>query len=111
ADERTCFLVVGGPQGEPISEAAHFHRKLVEASLPFGGVVVNKVHFEAAPAGPDGGLSDALADALGDAELAGRVAANHNDFRALAARDRANVERLAAELSARGVIQVPYLDD
>jgi anion-transporting ArsA/GET3 family ATPase len=111
ADERTCFLVVCGPQGEPITEAAHFHRKLVEASLPFGGVVVNKVHFEGARAEAEAELGDALADALGDPELAARVAANHRDFRALAARDRANIERLAAELSARQVIQVPYLDD
>ena len=42
----TTFLVVCGPQGEPISEAVYFHRKLVEAQMPFGGVIVNKVHFE-----------------------------------------------------------------
>ena len=46
ADEQTSFLVVCGPQGEPIEEAVYFHRKLVEAKLPFGGVIVNKVHFE-----------------------------------------------------------------
>jgi anion-transporting ArsA/GET3 family ATPase len=111
ADERTCFLVVCAPQGEPISEAAHFHRKLVEASLPFGGVVVNKVHFEASRTGADGGVEDGLGRALGDPELAARVAANHRDFVALATRDRANVERLAAQLSRREVIQVPYLDE
>ena len=40
ADEQTSFLVVCGPQGEPIDEAVYFHRKLVEAKLPFGGVIV-----------------------------------------------------------------------
>ena len=45
ADEQTSFLVVCGPQGEPISEAVYFHRKLVEAELPFGGVIVNRVHL------------------------------------------------------------------
>src|ERR671918_1947355 len=53
ADSRTTFLVVCGPQGEPIDEAVYFHRKLVEAALPFGGVIVNRVHyateFETAP--------------------------------------------------------------
>jgi len=34
ADPHTCFLVVCGPQGEPIDEAVYFHRKLVEAKLP-----------------------------------------------------------------------------
>ena len=38
ADPATTFLVVCGPQGEPIDEAVYFHRKLVEAKLPFGGV-------------------------------------------------------------------------
>ena len=47
ADPGTCFLVVCGPQGEPIDEAVYFHRKLVEAKLPFGGVIVNKVHYPA----------------------------------------------------------------
>ena len=37
ADPATCFLVVCGPQGEPIEEAVYFHRKLVEAKLPSAG--------------------------------------------------------------------------
>src|SRR5918999_1081701 len=53
ADPDTTFLVVCGPQGEPISEAVYFHRKLVEAKMPFGGVVVNKVHYEEALADAD----------------------------------------------------------
>ena len=44
ADPETCFLVVCGPQGEPISEAVYFHGKLMDADLPFGGVIVNKVN-------------------------------------------------------------------
>jgi anion-transporting ArsA/GET3 family ATPase len=46
ADPATTFLIVCGPQGEPIEEAVYFHRKLVEAKLPVGGVIVNKVHYE-----------------------------------------------------------------
>ena len=110
AAPETSFIVVCTPQGDSISEAAHFHAKLAESSLPFGGAIVNKVHFEGA-ADVDGELAAALADALGDPGLAARAVANHRDFRALAARDRANVERLAAELGTRDVIQVPYLDD
>jgi anion-transporting ArsA/GET3 family ATPase len=111
ANRQTSFLVVCGPQGEPISEAVYFHRKLVEAELPFGGVIVNKVHYEAPSEPLEGDLEGALADALGDADLAARVAANHGDFAALARRDRRNVERLAAELRTQAVIQVPYLDE
>ncbi len=115
ADSQTSFLVVCGPQGEPISEAVYFHRKLVEAELPFGGVIVNKVHYEDGLADAD---ADAIAElpgelsrALGDPELGERVAANFEDFRALSERDRRNVARLAAEMRTRAVIQVPYLDD
>jgi len=112
ADERTCFLVVCGPQGEPVDEAVYFHRKLVEAKLPFGGVIVNKVHYPAERLRGDGDdLVTKLAESLGDAELAGRVAENFADYQALAERDAKNIERLAAELRTRGVIRVPYLDE
>ena len=110
AAPETSFIVVCAPQGDSISEAAHFHAKLVESKLPFGGAIVNKVHFDGA-ADADGELQSALTETLGDPGLAARVVANHRDFRALADSDRANVERLAAELGAREVIQVPYLDD
>ena len=33
-------------RGSRSTEAVYFHRKLVEAELPFGGVIVNKVHYE-----------------------------------------------------------------
>jgi anion-transporting ArsA/GET3 family ATPase len=112
ADRRTSFVVVCGPQGEPIEEAVYFHRRLVEASLPFGGVIVNKVHFESEFAvSPGEGPADELADAVGDRNLAARATATLEDYSALAARDRRNVERLTAEMRARRVIQVPYLDE
>lgn len=112
ADPGTSFLVVCGPQGEPISEAVFFHRKLVEAKLPFGGVIVNKVHFFGGEAGNDGGdLRRDLSELLGDQDLAERVAANLADYRALADRDAANIDHLATELSTRSVIRVPYLDE
>jgi anion-transporting ArsA/GET3 family ATPase len=112
ADPHTCFLVVCGPQGEPVDEAVYFHRKLVEAKLPFGGVIVNKVHYPAEDLGDgDGELEATLVEKLGDAELAGRVAENFADYQALAERDARNIKRLARELRTRGVIRVPILDE
>ena len=112
ADPRTCFLVVCGPQGEPVDEAVYFHRKLVEAKLPFGGVIVNKVHYPAEKLRGDGeDLRAALAEKLGDEDLAGRVTENFADYQALAERDAANIERLARELRTAGTIRVPYLDE
>src|SRR5918996_856046 len=65
ADPSTSFLVVCGPQGEPIEEAVYFHRKLVEAKLPFGGVIVNRVHYQDGVADPPADLTDDLASQLG----------------------------------------------
>ncbi|HEY7456289.1 MAG TPA: ArsA-related P-loop ATPase [Solirubrobacterales bacterium] len=112
ADPHTCFLVVCGPQGEPIDEAVYFHRKLVEAELPFGGVIVNKVHYPAERLRGDGGDVEAtLAAKLGDEDLARRVAENFADYQALAERDARNIEHLAAELRTSATIRVPYLDE
>ena len=86
---QTCFLVVCGPQGEPIDEAVYFHRKLVEAKLPFGGVIVNRVHYPATAARRRRGPAGDAGEQLGDADLAERVAANFADYQALAERDAA----------------------
>lgn len=112
ADRHTCFLVVCGPQGEPINEAVYFHRKLVEAKLPFGGVIVNKVHYPAERLrGDDADLEATLTAKLNDDDLAHRVAENFADYQALAERDAHNIEHLAKELHTKGVIRVPYLDE
>jgi anion-transporting ArsA/GET3 family ATPase len=110
ADPGTCFLVVCAPQGEPITEAVYFHRKLVEAELPFGGVIVNKVHYASELPPYEEGFEEELAEVLGDRDLARRVARNYDDYCVLAARDQRNIKRLTAEMRARLVIQVPYLD-
>ncbi|MGI8460829.1 MAG: ArsA family ATPase [Solirubrobacterales bacterium] len=110
ADEQTSFLVICGPQDVPVAEAVYFHRKLVEAKLPFGGVIVNKVHYASEEAGSKS-LGRDLGKALGDEDLAARVAANFADYQALAARDTENIARLTREMNARRVIRVPYLDE
>jgi anion-transporting ArsA/GET3 family ATPase len=109
ADPATTFVVVCGPQGEPISEAVYFHRKLVEAKLPVGGVIVNKVHYEADEEAE--GTAEADLSGVLDDDLAERVAANFADFQALAQRDARNVEHLERELKPRAVIRIPYLDE
>ena len=43
-DDRTSFVIVCGPAGEPIEEAVYLREKLAESDLPFGGIVVNRIH-------------------------------------------------------------------
>jgi anion-transporting ArsA/GET3 family ATPase len=110
SDSETSFLVVCGPQGEPITEAVYFHRKLEEAEMPFGGVIVNKVHYEGELSDGGGNVRAELAELLDDRELADRMTENFADFRTLSERDRENIDLLASELSTDSVIEVPYLD-
>src|SRR4051794_26781931 len=104
-DPATTFLIVTAPRHDPVEEAIFFHRKLREASMPFGGLVVNRVHQP-----PDDALGAAVATELGPA-LAERVSVATRELAALAARDAANVQRLRDELGDPPTILVPELED
>ena len=108
ADEGTTFLIVCGPAGEPIEEAVYLREKLAEADLPFGGIVVNRVHEgepEPAGAGP------ALESSISDPGFVKRVLASVADRRVLVDRDAANVERLVERTGDGPLIRVPELSD
>jgi anion-transporting ArsA/GET3 family ATPase len=122
-DRRTTFLLVTAPERDPIEEAFYFWRRLKEASLPFSGIVVNKVHpdyvkaagQETRPAGLlDSKLLEELERSLdgtpGAAELAAKVAENFENYRMLAERDRENMELLTSRLDEDCVLEVPYFD-
>lgn len=109
ADPATTFLIVTSPEREPVEEAIFFRGKLREAGMPFGGLVVNRVHPLA------GGDEDVDLDTLtgqlgGDAALARKVARTLEEFRVLALRDAAAVQRLTRELGDDDPIVVPHLD-
>lgn len=105
SDPGTTFLIVTAPRHDPVEEAIFFHRKLREAGMPFGGVVVNRVHQP-----PEDELPTAVAAELGPA-LAERVSVATSELAALAARDAANVEQLRSRLGDPPMILVPELDD
>ena len=99
-DPATTFLIVTAPRHDPIEEAIFFHRKLRDAGMPFGGLVVNRLHVA-----PSGEVPASLGDALGS-----RVEAAMDDLAARAEREAANVELLRSELGAPAAV-VPELDD
>ena len=107
ADPGTTFLIVTSPRHDPVEEAIFFHRKLREAGMPFGGLVVNRVH--AAPE-LDGELPEELVDELG-ATLAGRVATSARELAALAARDERNIAHLRSRLDDPPLLIVPERQD
>jgi anion-transporting ArsA/GET3 family ATPase len=99
-DPATTFLIVTAPRHDPVEEAIFFRRKLHDAGMPFGGLIVNRVH-----SAPNGEVPEELGAALG-----ARVAESVRELTALAERDAASIERLRDELGAPAVV-VPELDD
>ena len=110
ADRGTVFLLITSPEREPVDEAIFFWRKLKAARMPFGGVVVNRVHHDLLGNAEVGDVSDELTAELGD-KLAGRVADNFRDYHVLARRDAHNIERLGHQLRDDRLLLVPYLDE
>src|SRR5919109_5610559 len=74
SDPGTTFLIVTAPRHDPVQEAIFFHRKLADAAMPFGGLVVNRLHTVDSP---DGAAE--LEAALGD-NLAGRVTTSAHEL-------------------------------
>jgi anion-transporting ArsA/GET3 family ATPase len=123
-DEQTVFMLVTAPEREPIDEAIFFWRRLHETNLPFGGVIVNKVHHDYLrwaehSQGLDsdvaldqlvGELERSLDGSREGAQLAAKVHENFKRYRVLAQRDRQNIANLTRELDEERVIEVPYLD-
>ncbi|HVS29503.1 MAG TPA: ArsA-related P-loop ATPase [Solirubrobacteraceae bacterium] len=109
-DPATTFLLVTSPEREPVDEAIFFWRKLREASMPYGGTIVNRVHHDYAGDEDPSTIADELSGTLGK-ELAGRVADNFRDYHVLARRDAGNIERLANTLDERRMLLVPQFDE
>ena len=42
-DPGTTFLIITSPEPAPVEEAIFFRRRLAEAGMPFGGLVVNRM--------------------------------------------------------------------
>jgi anion-transporting ArsA/GET3 family ATPase len=105
-DPSTTFLIVTAPRHDPVEEAIFFRRKLRDAGMPFGGLVVNRVHELDHV---DGAAAGALSDELGSA-LADRVETSAREIAALAERDAANVDRLVTQFGDPPTIVVPELE-
>jgi anion-transporting ArsA/GET3 family ATPase len=108
-DPGTTFLIITSPEPAPVEEAIYFRRRLAEAGMPFGGLVVNRMRL-LAPTPPEIEEPALAADLGGDAELAARSVRALRELRALAGRDAISLRRLAAELDDEQPILVPQLD-
>jgi anion-transporting ArsA/GET3 family ATPase len=105
ADSRTAFVLVTSPRRDALEEAAYFHHRLMDAGLPFAGVVANRVHRGGDPTDPA-----ELTRLLGE-PLARKVARTYEEERRLAQRDRENLAGLRRHLGRKPMIEVPHLQD
>ncbi|HET8755659.1 MAG TPA: ArsA family ATPase [Solirubrobacteraceae bacterium] len=103
SDPGTTFLLVTAPRHDPIEEAIFFHGKLREADMPFGALVVNRLHR---PPEGNGKLPASLDD-----DLARRVRTAADELAALADREEHNLADLRARLGDPPTIVVPELDE
>jgi anion-transporting ArsA/GET3 family ATPase len=107
ADSRTAFVLVTSPRSDAVDAAAFFHRRLLDAGLPFAGVVANRVHVVPEARGD---VSAQLQPMVGH-DLARKVAAAYADEWRAAQGDRAGLDQLKRRLGRKPMIEIPHLDD
>lgn len=107
----TSFIVVTSPADDAVSEATFFASRLNESGLPFGALVVNRVH----PRFGEG--VNATARQIGrlqadgkDARLLAKVLENERSFLRLATLEEENLRTLGRRIPRHCWVKVPYLD-
>ena len=107
----TSFLVVTSPATDSVQEAWYFSTRLEEAGLPFGALVVNRVH----PKLGDGVRINAralqrLEKDGADGLLAAKMLRNDSAFAKVVALEEGNLASLAQKIPRHLWVRVPYLE-
>ena len=107
----TSFVVVTSPAEDSVQEAAFFATRLDEAGLPFGALIVNRVH----PKLGDGVKASTrhlrrLEQGGADARLVAKLLRNDAAFARVVALEEANLRSLARKIPRHLWVRVPYLE-
>ena len=107
----TSFVIVTSPSEESVAEATFFASRLNEAGLPFGALVVNRVH----PRLGDGiGVKPrqlSKLEAGGDkARLLAKLLDNEEAFMRVVKLEEKNLTALARKIPRHRWVRVPYLE-
>lgn len=107
----TSFVIVTSPAEESVTEATYFASRLNEAGLPFGALVVNRVHPK---------IGDGIAakprqltrlEAGGSrARLLAKLLDNEAAFMRLVKLEEKNLNALARKIPRHRWVRVPYLE-
>ena len=107
----TSFVVVTSPAQESVAEATFFASRLNEAGLPFGALVVNRVHPRY-----DGGIAvrprqlQRLEGGGPNARLLGKLLENEEAFMRVVKLEEKNLDDLARKIPRHRWARVPYLE-
>ena len=109
--DATSFIVVTSPSEDSVSEATFFASRLNESGLPFGALVVNRVH----PRYGDGtGVKPRQLAKLekggADARLLAKLLDNEEAFMRVVNLEEQNLESLARKIPRHRWVRVPYLE-
>ncbi len=106
----TSFLIVTSPERGPAEEAIALGEHLAQEGMPFGGLIVNRVHVDGLGEHTPEEVKSLLAPELGD-RLAARVAENLANFDVLARRDAQTIAHLRDAMGDRNPVLIPHLDE
>ena len=108
----TSFVVVTSPHEDSVEEATFFAKRLDESGLPFGALVVNRVH----PKLGDGHIEvkprqiTKLEKGGDEARLLAKLLDNEEAFMRVVRLEERNLEALARRIPRHRWVRVPYLE-
>ena len=109
--DATSFVIVTSPGEDSVAEATFFATRLNEAGLPFGAVVVNRVHPKIGD-GVDVKPSKLakLEKQGGRSQLLAKLLDNEEAFMRVVRLEEGNLETLARRIPRHRWVRVPYLE-
>ena len=109
--DATAFVVVTSPAEDAVAEATFFAVRLNESRLPFGALVVNRVHPKLGDSIDVRSRQLTKLESGGkDAKLLAKLLDNENAFMRVVRLEEKNLERLARRIPRHRWVRVPYLE-
>ncbi len=106
----TSFVIVTSPAKESVDEALFFANRLEETGLPFGALVVNRIHPRFGdPLTVRPRQLKKLSAGDEDQRLLSKLLANHDAFMQIVEREELNMKALARQIPRHKWVRVPYL--
>jgi len=112
AGSRTMFVAIATPQRLPMDEAVFLSKKLLLNEMPFGGFIINRVHFSDLNKGVEKIDSDKIfKDIYIDPGLKEKLITVYQHMRELARSDVRSIRKLRSDIGPHGnILALPFAD-